>query len=110
MFPVREQWRLRQNNMGVCASESERIYANEPFSICFRERFDRRRDAEFQFFEIDMRTRRGEVQARGNLTVLEDQHRFHKSRDTGGCLEMTQICLNRTDRERSGTILAQSLC
>ena len=83
MFPMRKRWRLGQNNVSVCAAESERVHPGESFAIRFREGFDLCRDAQLQFFEIDVRTRRGEMQTRGNLAALKNQHCLHQSGDTG---------------------------
>src|SRR5947208_1957983 len=99
MVRVRKRWRrLRENHVRIGATESERIYACEPFAVCFRERLDLSWHSQFQFFEIDVRIRRSEMQASRNFTMLKNQHRFQKARDPGSRLEMSQIAFHRPDR------------
>ena len=98
MVGMRKRRRLRENDVGICASESERVYARQSFAICFREGLEFGRDPQFQFVEIDVRIRRSEMQASGNFTMLKNKHRFHESCDTGGRFQMSQISLHRTDR------------
>src|SRR4051812_42257126 len=109
MFRGPERRRLRQDNVSVRTSESKGVYAGEPFSVGLREWFERGRDSQLQFIEIDVRIGRREMQAAGNLAVLKDQHRFDESCHTGGSFEVAYIGLDRTNRERSRTILAKCL-
>src|SRR5947209_983113 len=101
MFAVRRRWRLRQDNMSIGAAESEGVYPNQPFSIRFRKWLERSRNSQLQFIEVDVRIRRREMQAAGNLMVLKNQHRFDKSGDTSSSFKVSDIRLNGTDGERS---------
>src|SRR6266404_5396047 len=47
------------------------------------------------------------MQARRNLAVLENQHRFEKSRNAGGGLQVAKVGLDGTNRQRSGSITAK---
>src|SRR5260370_28235922 len=93
MIRLRNRWRLRQNDVRVCAAESKRVYACQPFTIGFRERLGVRRHAQFQFIEIDVRIRGTEMQAARNFTMLKNQHRFQESGNAGGSFKMANIRL-----------------
>ena len=94
----KERRRLRQNDVRIRAPEPERVYPGQAFAICFRERLDLGRHSQFQFVKIDVRTRRREMNAAGNFTMLKNEHRFQKSRDPGGGFEMSEVRLDGTDR------------
>src|SRR5262249_20109593 len=110
MGEMRERRRFRKNNVRIGAAETKRVYASQTFTIRFRQRLDRRRNPQLQFLEIDVRVRRVEMQARRNFAVLEYKHRFQKSRDASGGLEMSDVGFYRANGERIRAILAQSSC
>src|SRR5205807_1905924 len=108
MGEMRERRRFRQNNVRIGAAETKRVYASQAFTIHFRQRLDRRRNTQLQFLEIDVWIRRVEMEARWNFVVLEYKHRFQKSRDAGGGLEMSDVGFYRADGEGIGAVPAQS--
>ena len=110
MGDVRKRRRFSQNNVRIGAAETKRVYASYAFTIRFRQRLDCRRDAQPQFLEIDVRVRRVEMQARRNFAVLEYKHRFQKSCDAGGGLEMSDVGFYRANRKGIRAVLAQSFC
>src|SRR5262249_44433172 len=111
MIEVRERWRrLRQNDVRISAAETERVNTGQAFAAGFRERLGRRGQPKFQFLKIVVGFGFFKMQATGNLRVLKNEHRFKTPRHAGSGLEMTNICLYRTDRQWSETIFAECRC
>src|SRR4051812_34580615 len=49
------------------------------------------------------------MQAPWNFPMLKNEHCLHQSGDARRSFEMANVCLNRTDRQRSGALLAERL-
>src|SRR4051812_45861574 len=109
MVRMRTRWRFRKDDVGVCAAESERVYAGQSFAIRFRKRLERRWNAQLQFFEIDVWIRGSEMQTRGNLPVLENEHGLHQAGDARCRFEMAHVCFHRANRQGLGAILTERL-
>src|SRR5438105_9741025 len=86
--------------MRIRAAKSKRIDPRNPLARAGGKRFQRGRHAQLEFLEIDVRTWRFEMEAGWDLAVLQDQHRFEKSRDAGRCFQVSKICLDRANRKR----------
>ena len=83
--------------MGISAAEAERVHADQTFAVRLGKWFYRGRHTELQFFEIDVRVGRFEMQARGNLAVLKNEHGLEQTRHAGRGFEMANVCLYRTN-------------
>ena len=57
-----------------------------------------RDDAERRVLEIELRVRRGEVQARRERLVVQGQRRLDEAGDAGGRVEVADVALDRSDR------------
>ena len=93
--------------MRVGAAEAEGIDARQALAVPAGERLELGRHAQLELHEIDVWARGFKMETGRDLAVLQDQHRFKKSRDAGGRLEMAEIGFDRADRERLGAVDAQ---
>src|SRR4029453_5001299 len=45
-----------------------------------------------------------------DLSVLQNEHRFEKAGDARGSFQMAKVSFDRTNRQRRGSISAESFC
>src|SRR5258707_12547635 len=65
------------------------------------------RNAQLQFFEINVRIRRRKMETGRDLSVLENEHRFEKASDARRSFQMAKIGFDGTNRQRRGSISTQ---
>src|SRR6478609_10887289 len=101
--------RRSENDMSVGASESKRIYASDSLRRAIWKRLERGRDAQLEFFKINVRIWFRKMKAGRDLSVFEHQHRLEQAGDARGGFQMPEIGFDRTDRERriGGTMAAK---
>ena len=99
---------LADDDMGVGAAEPERRHTSQPGPVT--RQLDRLGgDSEVQGREIDPRVDAIEMQRRGQPAMLQGQDRLEQPSQAGRRLEMADVGLDRTDRQRRIAFLAQRL-
>ena len=91
--------RFAEDDVGIGAAEAEGIDADETAAAGFRKRFEAGRHAQLERGEVDGFVRGGEVQARRDLAVLEDEQTFDQADDAGGGFEVADVGFDRPDRQ-----------
>jgi hypothetical protein len=87
-----------QDRVSVAAAETEGIHARpRRLSARFGPGLEPLRNAQPQIFERYLRIRLLEVQARGNLAMVQAERRLDQSGDAGTRFQVTYVALDRAD-------------
>src|SRR5687767_1819741 len=97
MRMVRTWRRFLENDVRVGTAEAERVHAHQACSVGRREWFERGVHAQLQSLEVDVGIGRNKMEIGGNLTVLEDEHRFQETSDASGSFQVAKVRLHRAD-------------
>ena len=94
---------LLQNHVRVRPADAERADAGAARRTLWGlPRLQGGDDPERGGLEIELRVRRGEVEARGDRLVVEGQRSLDQPRDPRGGVEMADVALDRADRADAG--------
>ena len=100
--------RLLEDDMYVAAADAERADAGPPRSSPARPRPQLVHDGERAGLELQLGVRAGEVQGRGELSVLQHQHRLDQASDPRGGVEVPDVALDRSDRAEADLLRVRS--
>ena len=95
--------------MRARSAEAERAHAGEAPPAISRQRRRLTRDEEIKAGEVDVRVGLVEMQRLRRQIVLQREHRFHEACEARSRLGMTDVGLDRADRQRADAGLTQDL-
>ncbi|MDI6834683.1 MAG: hypothetical protein QMD99_03090, partial [Rhizobiaceae bacterium] len=90
---------VRDDNMGVGATEAERIDTGKTRTIALFEQDRLIRNLNVQILKVDVLVRLFEMQRRRKIVVLQRKHRLDHAKKTGGRFGMADVRLDRSDRD-----------